>query len=442
MDSGRRLFPSSKKIDIGVTQSLGDLKAELLKRKAEAVSKQKSQAIDSKQTVGSSKWQSIANDLEGRNRNHEKKDKKKLPEKAKDEATIELDRQLMLSKASLERKAKLYEQRYNAAKAGVCKGQGDESTDDEDWDNENGPNGLVDFREKIRLKIEMPKPRTPSPKPVELAEDEDYVEFTDCFGRTRMCLKKNLTHYKKMDKEASETARPAVGPESKEDEQDTRTWEEVKPVGPVRYQELIQNEVRDHGVGFFRFSADEEERKEQLKMLENIHKETVRQRKLFRIRRRAERAERRAKLAEEQGVSTELIPEEPSSDEEESMPESFDELSERDKEALAMRELMTREWDAGKRDAMGRLVKQPATDTTSGSRRVTALAASKAITDERRSERELEFAPPSFYYDAGSTRAFNAFPATKKVRSEDQKDGSRNIDQIISEKLAMFKKAV
>lgn len=439
---GERLFPSSKKIQIGVTQSLGDLKAELLKRKAEAVNKQKNDATNNnKQTGGTSKWQSIANDLQGKTRTSEKKEKRKVKDQPKDAAAIELDRQLMLSKASLERKAKLYEKRYEQAKAGISKAQTDNSSDDEDWDNENGPNGLVDFREKIRLKIEMPKPRTPSPTPEDLAEEDDYVEFTDSFGRTRKCLKKNLNYYKKMDAEVGEIARETVGPEPAEDDNDSRTWEEVKPVGPVRYQELIQNEIRDHGVGFFRFSENEDERKEQLKMLENIHKETVRQRKLFRIRRRAERTEKRAKQAEEQGVPIESIPEEVSSEEEDSIPESFEELSQRDKEALAMKELMTREWDAGKRDAMGRLVKEP---SASGSgRKVTALQASKAIIDERRSEREEEFAPPSFYYDTRPASGFNAFPSSsKKVRQEEQTERSKNIDQIISEKLAMFKKSV
>ena len=439
MDRGRQIFPASKKINIGVTASLGDLKAELLKRKADAASKQKA-AVAASQPPGKDKWQSLASDLQGKTNPSDKKAKAKLKCKAKDEAAIELDRQLMLSKESLERKAKLYEQRYNQAKAGLAKGN--DSSSEDDWDNENGPNSLVDFREKIRLKIEMPKERTPTPTPVELADDDDYVEFTDSFGRTRKCLKKNLHHYKKMDEEAKVIARTEEPhPDEDENEDDTRTWEEVKPVGPVRYQELVQDEVRDHGVGFFRFSADEEERKAQLKTLENIHKETMRQRKLARLRKRAERNERRAKQAQEQGVPIDSIPEEASSDEEDSIPESFDQLTERDKEALALKELLTREWDAGKRDAMGRLVKDPS--ASSSGRRVTAEMASKAITDERRKDREEEFAPPSSYFDAAPNRplGFNAFPGTKKWRGNESADKS-NIDQIISEKLAFFKKGV
>jgi hypothetical protein len=438
MDGDRHVFPSSKKINIGITSSLSDLKAELLKRKTEASNKQNNASTSSHQP-GKEKWQSLASDLMDKSSEKKKNTKQKLPQKPKDEASIELDRQLMLSKASLERKAKLYEERYNQAKAGIL--NGNDSSSDDDWDNENGPNSLVDFREKIRLKIEMPRPRTPSPVPIEAAGDEDLVEFTDSFGRTRKCLKKNLPHYKKMDEEAKLIARSEEQEANEsEDENDTRTWEEVKPVGPVRYQELVQDEIRDHGVGFFRFSEDEDVRRQQLKTLEEIHRETMKQRKLARIRKRAERNERRAKQAAEQGVPIESIPEEQSSDEDEPLPESFDQLSERDKEALALKELLTREWDAGKRDAMGRIVKE-SPSSSSTRKRVTAQMASKTLTEERRQEREAEFAPPSIYFDPPPNRQFNAFPATKRVK-ENESPTTSNIEQIISEKLAQFKKGV
>lgn len=46
-----------------------------------------------------------------------------------------------------------------------------------------------------------------------------------------------------------------------------------EPVGPVHYQSVQAGEVRNHGVGYYRFSESEEERKKQLDMLEQLRDE-------------------------------------------------------------------------------------------------------------------------------------------------------------------------
>ena len=56
--------------------------------------------------------------------------------------------------------------------------------------------------------------------------------------------------------------------------------EQDQPVGPVHYQELRGGEVRTHGVGYYAFSVDEEQRREQLGLLNKL-REQVRQHSLY-----------------------------------------------------------------------------------------------------------------------------------------------------------------
>ena len=46
--------------------------------------------------------------------------------------------------------------------------------------------------------------------------------------------------------------------------------EQDQPVGPVHYQELRAQEVRTHGAGYYAFSRDEEQRREQIGLLNKL----------------------------------------------------------------------------------------------------------------------------------------------------------------------------
>ncbi|XP_062124673.1 coiled-coil domain-containing protein 174 [Drosophila sulfurigaster albostrigata] len=155
--------------------------------------------------------------------------------------------------------------------------------------------------------------------------DEDEVEYVDCLGRTRKCLRKELTEAKRRDKQladsmperldqtkanwmidvkgnlgsnhnsdigsnASGDDEPSYGPRptesvfsdalstmTKHDEQ-RMNWErkEVENVDKpdVHYQDVFFDEARTHGVGYYAFSTDEAERKQQQRELEQARKAT------------------------------------------------------------------------------------------------------------------------------------------------------------------------
>lgn len=51
-----------------------------------------------------------------------------------------------------------------------------------------------------------------------------------------------------------------------------------KPVGPLHYQDIRFDEIRTHGVGYYQFSTNEEERQEQMKALDKLREQTLEQR--------------------------------------------------------------------------------------------------------------------------------------------------------------------
>ena len=64
-------------------------------------------------------------------------------------------------------------------------------------------------------------------------------------------------------------------------DRERRQWEEEaeeeleqdQPVGPVHYQKLREEEVRTHGAGYYAFSVDEEQRKEQIGLLNKLREQ-------------------------------------------------------------------------------------------------------------------------------------------------------------------------
>ncbi|XP_030373640.1 coiled-coil domain-containing protein 174 [Scaptodrosophila lebanonensis] len=150
--------------------------------------------------------------------------------------------------------------------------------------------------------------------------DDDEVEYTDCLGRTRKCLRKDLAEAKRRDKQLAESMperldqtkanwmidvkgaqsnnsddgeandEPDFGPRptesvcsdllstmTKHDEQ-RLNWERQEQENfdkmDVHYQDVFFDEARTHGVGYYAFSTDEAERKEQQKKLEEARKAT------------------------------------------------------------------------------------------------------------------------------------------------------------------------
>lgn len=111
------------------------------------------------------------------------------------------------------------------------------------------------------------------------------VDYVDSLGRSRRCLRKDLKQLQEMDKDISNRqSPPTLLSEDMRRELMRQKWEKEeeealnKPVGPVHYQDIRFDEVRNHGVGYYQFSTIEEERQEQMKTLDKLREQTMEQR--------------------------------------------------------------------------------------------------------------------------------------------------------------------
>lgn len=128
---------------------------------------------------------------------------------------------------------------------------------------------------------DIPPPQDPS---------EEWVDYVDSLGRSRRCMKKDLPHLLEMDKNLQ--GRLFVSPanektllsEDMRKELQRQQWEEEerealkRPMGPIHYEDIRENEARQLGVGYFAFARDKELRNKQMKTLEMLREQTTDQR--------------------------------------------------------------------------------------------------------------------------------------------------------------------
>lgn len=260
----------TKKINVNFSSLIG-LKAELLRKQAEvSEAKLKSEYVTSTPLLN----------------------KKRAKKTVKNEESIELkDSEDIIahkkSKLMLKAKTRLYE-RLKKAKL-------------------NNDKFLVDFKEKLDEPEEDLVDETIDKEyPIEL--EENWVEYQDCFGRTRKCLKDDLPHMQKKDKlikqeimkksDIEEESKEQNPVQEKEPEIEImrRKWEEqtqkLADKVDIHYQDILFDEARTHGVGYYAFSQDEEERIKQQENLANLRKETEKkQREIKEIKELKERME-------------------------------------------------------------------------------------------------------------------------------------------------------
>uniref|UniRef100_A0A8C5KIU4 Coiled-coil domain containing 174 n=1 Tax=Jaculus jaculus TaxID=51337 RepID=A0A8C5KIU4_JACJA len=215
--------------------------------------------------------------------------------RAEKDAEQKIEEQKTLDKAreKLEEKAKLYEK--------MLKGDfPDEEVEDM---------YLVDFTQKIidkRKEVEalgtsresrstgerddsdeelserdIPPPQDPS---------EEWVDYVDSLGRSRRCMRKDLPDLLEMDKNlqgrlfVSPANEKSLLSEDMRKELQRQQWEEEerealkRPMGPIHYEDIRENEARQLGVGYFAFARDKELRNKQMKTLEMLREQTTDQR--------------------------------------------------------------------------------------------------------------------------------------------------------------------
>ncbi|KAG5311667.1 CC174 protein, partial [Acromyrmex insinuator] len=250
----------TKKINVNFSSLVG-LKAELLRKQAEVNEvKLKTESINILPLLNKKKNKKIIAD-----------DVKKNTKKSMDSEDIIAHKK---SKLMLEAKARLYE-RLKKSK-------------------NNNDKFLVDFENKLDEPDEEFVDETID-KEYPIESEENWVEYQDCFGRTRKCLREDLPHMQKKDELIKhEIMKKHIGEDKEEEDKEQypvqekepeieimrRKWEEQtrKLVDKVdiHYQDILFDEARTHGVGYYAFSQDEEERTKQQENLASLRKETER----------------------------------------------------------------------------------------------------------------------------------------------------------------------
>nr|XP_005488393.1 coiled-coil domain-containing protein 174 [Zonotrichia albicollis] len=133
--------------------------------------------------------------------------------------------------------------------------------------------------EETQPEADIPPPEDP---------DEEWVDYVDFLGRSRRCMKKDLPSLLKMDQELQGKRQEPDGntllSEDMRRELQRQQWEKEeeealrKPMGPIHYEDIRDNEARQLGVGYFAFSRDQELRHKQRATLDMLREQTLDQR--------------------------------------------------------------------------------------------------------------------------------------------------------------------
>ncbi|XP_041982795.1 coiled-coil domain-containing protein 174 [Aricia agestis] len=283
------------------------------------------------------------------------------------------------SKLALEKKAQLYEHLADGA-----------------GDSQLSGRFLVNFKQKKQNEPppDPPEPETKAEEDHTILDDSDWVEFTDFLGRTRKCLKSDLDYYKERDEKLQEVLSKRNLEENKNTQEQRKVertllvqtttdylqslrekWEQkerelLAKDRDIHYQDLLFDEARVHGVGYYSFSTDEDERKRQMEELLRQRKETVQaQEQALEARRKREElvAARVAAARARQRARAGLPPEDPEEKKEEYTKHLLEFLNQQkyeadakakeeerkkkeeiEKERQKLREAYVRDWDIGK----------------------------------------------------------------------------------------------
>ncbi|XP_019840539.2 coiled-coil domain-containing protein 174 [Bos indicus] len=277
---------------------------------------------------------------------------------------------------------------------------------------------------------DIPPPQDPS---------EEWVDYVDSLGRSRRCMRKDLPDLLEMDKNLQ--GRLFVSPanektllsEDMRKELQRQQWEEEerealrRPMGPVHYEDIRENEARQLGVGYFAFARDKELRNKQMKTLEMLREQTTDQRtkrenikekrKAILEARLAKLRQKKMKKSKEDGAGEENrdgdvigpLPPEP-----EVTPAPRTAAQSSKVEVIVQERKDTRpgvphvrEWDRGKDFSFGYWSKRQS---------------------DLRAERDPEFAPPSYYFvDQKRTESLSSQAWSRPAPA--QRDPGQHSDQ-------------
>ncbi|NWW91748.1 CC174 protein, partial [Rhynochetos jubatus] len=274
--------------------------------------------------------------------------------------------------------------------------------------------------EETEPEAEIPPPKDPG---------EEWVDYVDFLGRSRRCMKKDLPSLLKMDQELQGKREGPDGSsllsEDMRRELQRQQWEKEeaaalsRPMGPIHYEDIRENEARQLGVGYFAFSRDKDLRHKQRATLDMLREQTLDQRtkreqvkekrkaaldtRLAKLRARKVKKLREAGLEEEaERLENAVLKGDTDEPEAPRVP-----AASRKVEVLIQERRDTkpgvpyvREWDKGKELMFGQWSRRQ---------------------EELRDERDPEFAPPSDYFlgqkeDASYRSQNSSSPETSEKR--------------------------
>lgn len=408
------MMDKGKKIEVS-SSTLVDLKAELYRKQEELKrSKGKHESISKTTLKLGQKFRSQVDQLGKSNPGlaaRIAKDKEsQFIETSEDQDA------LVVSRRKLEEKAKLYEKMMTT------------SMNVSNEDEEDGY--MVDFQRKQLEnlnKVSEPTKKEAGSEKCEnyepKSEAEEWVDYTDSLGRSRRCLRTDLPNMIAMDQELQSrkvTRSPSQSRESDtEPEQLDDVTETTAAAGPLHYQNVQFNEIRSHGVGYFAFSQSEEERKQQLDMLNQLRDQTKEQKarvEKLKEKRKAALKARLEKVKQRKRLKTGEVLSESDSDKSETEVTEQEETSNKEPMQASVEENLdkkieplatVRPWDRGKIGV---------TRTIQPFRK----ASQKEWIERRRDERPTEFAPPQAYYKRDPVEEMHAFFKEQQVKHSQQ----------------------
>lgn len=301
-----------KKTFDNTSSSYLSLKAELLRKRqdvqrASSSTFSSSSILDNLQSTSSSLKLKTKADLDIEVTNSSKK-KKKTDEKPSSSpppppstsSTLSREDEIAFAKsrAILEAKSKLYDEiMSNNEMRLLAEDNGDDDDDDKSF--------LVDFERKI----------------YETNQNNKHIEYTDSFGRTRLVTPDEYEQLKASEKKKSHDKIPSNTTENEINrverlhrEQMRSKWESemeaLRNKAAVHYEDILFDEKREHGVGYYKFSTDDKQRAEQMETLNELRTNTKTEQMKFtqeKEKRQLNMAERlnkiRLRKAKEMGIN-------------------------------------------------------------------------------------------------------------------------------------------
>ncbi|CAF0905040.1 unnamed protein product [Rotaria sordida] len=261
-----------KKTFDNTSSSYLSLKAELLRKKqdiqrASSSSISSTAILDNLQSTSSSLKLKAKPDLDIEIVNPSKKKKKNEeiipPPPPPPSSTLSRAEEIAYAKsrAILEAKSKLYDEIMLNSEMKLLA--------EDDGDDDNDKSFLVDFERKI----------------YETNQNNNKIEYTDSFGRTRFITSDEYEQLKTTEKKKSSDKIQSNKTENEIDrverlhrEQMRSKWESdmeaLRNKTQVHYQDILFDEKREHGVGYYNFSTDDKQRTEQMATLNELRTNT------------------------------------------------------------------------------------------------------------------------------------------------------------------------